>query len=54
MLYRFGGLIFGGAYTWGGLFSELYGIYPGVNQIPVTASVTCDREELQKAGVSGY
>ena len=27
---------------------------PGVNQIPVTASVTCDREGLQKAGVSGY
>ena len=23
--YRFGGLIFGGAYTWRGLFSELYG-----------------------------
>ena len=24
--YRFGGLIFGGAYTWKGLFSEFYGI----------------------------
>ena len=24
--YEFGGLIFGGAYTWRGLFSELYGI----------------------------
>ena len=24
--YRFGGLIFGGAYTWGGLFWEFYGI----------------------------
>ena len=24
--YRFGGLIFGGAYTWRGLFSEIYGI----------------------------
>ena len=23
--YRFGGLIFGGAYTWMGLFSEFYG-----------------------------
>ena len=23
--YRFGGLIFGGAYTWRGLFSEFYG-----------------------------
>ena len=22
--YRFGGLIFGGAYTWKGLFSEIY------------------------------
>ena len=28
--YRFGGLIFGGAYTWRGLFSEFYGtsVYP--------------------------
>ena len=25
--YDFGGLIFGGAYTWRGLFSEFYGIY---------------------------
>ena len=24
--YRFGGLIFGGAYTWRGLFSEFYGM----------------------------
>ena len=24
--YRFGGLIFGGAYTWRGLFWEFYGI----------------------------
>ena len=25
--YDFGGLIFGGAYTWRGLFSEFYGMY---------------------------
>ena len=25
--YRFGGLIFEGAYTWRGLFSEFYGIF---------------------------
>ena len=24
--YQFGGLIFGGAYTWRGLFSQFYGI----------------------------
>ena len=24
--YEFGGLIFGGTYTWRGLFSEFYGI----------------------------
>ena len=24
--YRFGGLIFGGAYTWRGIFSEFYGM----------------------------
>ena len=30
--YRFGGLIFEGAYTWRGLFSEFYGIsYPKIN-----------------------
>ena len=27
--YEFGGLIFGGAYTWRGLFSEFYSITPG-------------------------
>ena len=27
MCYRFGGLIFGGAYTWRGLFSEFYGMF---------------------------
>ena len=25
--YRFGGLVFGGAYTWRGLFLEFYGIF---------------------------
>ena len=25
--YKFGGLLFGGAFTWRGLFSEFYGIY---------------------------
>ena len=27
LLYEFGGLIFGAAYTWRGLFSEFYGIH---------------------------
>ena len=27
---RFGGLIFGGAYTWRGLLSEFYGISVGI------------------------
>ena len=27
LLYDFGGLIFGGAYTWRGLFSKFYGIW---------------------------
>ena len=26
LCYEFGGLIFGGAYTWSGLFSEFYGM----------------------------
>ena len=30
LCYRFGGLIFGGAYTWMGLFSEFYGICEGL------------------------
>ena len=30
--YRFGGLIFGGAYTWRGLFSEFYGIFHANNR----------------------
>ena len=28
-----GGLIFGGAYTWEGLFSELYGIYSPLTHV---------------------
>jgi len=34
--YDFGGLIFGGAYTWRGLFSEFYG-----NCLAVFVSVAC-------------
>ena len=29
--YEYGKLIFGGAYTWRGLFSEFYGIYVNTN-----------------------
>ena len=31
--YRFGGLIFGGAYKWRGLFSEFYGMVRSVHRI---------------------
>ena len=31
--YEFGGLIFGGAYTWRGLFSEFYGILLGIRSL---------------------
>ena len=31
--YRFGGLIFGGAYSWRGLFSEFYGMFLKVVQM---------------------
>ena len=34
--YRFGGLIFGGAYTWRGLFSEFYG---NSTNLPYTMTV---------------
>ena len=33
MRYEFGGLIFGGAYTWRGLFSEFYGISTTGNKV---------------------
>ena len=42
--YQFGGLIFGGAYTWRGLFSELYGIYIGTTNVDhssPTLKLTC-------------
>ena len=31
--YEFGGLIFGGAYTWRGLFSEFYGMSPQLGKL---------------------
>ena len=34
MHHRFEGLIFGGAYTWRGLFSEFYGMF--IHAIPVS------------------
>ena len=38
--YDFGGLIFRGAYTWRGLFSEFYGSFcAGTKTIPDRASV---------------
>ena len=36
--YEFGGLIFGGAYTWRGLFSEFYGILLGTRSLVGTPS----------------
>ena len=37
--YDFGGLIFGGTYTWRGLFSEFYGILDIYSQIKLVDSV---------------
>ena len=39
LCYRFGGLIFGGAYTWRGLFSEFYG------------NLTCSHNAAKSLGV---
>ena len=36
--YDFGGLLFGGAYTWRGLFSEFYGIFTCENITVAMAS----------------
>ena len=33
MRYRFGRFIFGGAYTWRGLFSEFYGIFSAHDEL---------------------
>ena len=33
--YRFGGLIFGGAYTWRGLFLEFYGMHKWVLEMSI-------------------
>ena len=38
--YEFGGLIFGGAYTWRGLFSEFYGILNTDIYIQINKSAT--------------
>ena len=37
--YRFGGLIFGGAYTWRGLFSEFYGILFCLFHLPLSGEL---------------
>ena len=39
MRYEFGGLIFGGAYTWRGLFSEFYGITKSFSSLFSTRKV---------------
>ena len=41
--YRFGGLIFGGAYTWRGLFSEFYGIHSSRNRSKTIKRRPCHR-----------
>ena len=41
--YRFGGLIFGGAYTWRGLFSEFYGIHSSHNRSKTIKRRPCHR-----------
>ena len=48
--YRFGGLIFGGAYTWRGLFSEFYGI-PVTFELPqLPEYIRAPKENSSKAG----
>ena len=41
--YDFGGLIFGGAYTWRGLFSEFYGIFQVVAKYLIANHVRVPR-----------
>ena len=46
MRYRFGGLIFGGAYTWRGLFSEFYGTLSSGSSL--VKGRTCARDPVQQ------
>ena len=48
MRYDFGGLIFGGAYTWRGLFSEFYG-----NAVPSSRHVRNPSSGIQEICVNG-
>ena len=41
--YRFGGLIFGGSYTWRGLFSEFYGIHSSHDRSKTIKRGPCHR-----------
>ena len=36
LCYEIGGFIFGGAYTWRGLFSEFYSIFRQVCTVPIS------------------
>ena len=44
--YEFGGLIFGGVYTWRGLFSEFYGTLSSGSSL--VKARTCARDPLQQ------
>ena len=44
--YRFGGLIFGGAYTWRGLFSEFYGTLKRLDGLFYSAFLTVEGKKL--------
>ena len=44
--YDFGGLIFGGAYTWRGLFSEFYGTLSSGSSL--VKARTCARDPVQQ------
>ena len=46
LCYKFGGLIFGGAYTWRGLFSEFYGTLSSGSSL--VKGRTCDIDPVQQ------
>ena len=47
--YDFGGLIFGGAYTWRGLFSEFYGISKTHDSLCTVTISKCLVKQLNKS-----
>ena len=52
--HEFGVLIFGGASTWRGLFSEIYGIFGVGKQIQLVVRVGLDPSDCKSSTLLGH